>query len=93
MSPSINSARRFYLLKSWYFDDAGQLALAAFYRWKQAQQLSPALPVTFPLREELVAAGYSTSADLNGADAAELRLRAKLTRSQAEAVLRAAAAL
>lgn len=93
MSAEVKTARRMYLLKSQALSDVGQDGLAGLYRYKQEQQVSPELPADFPLRAELVAARYSTTADVDGADVAELRLRAGLTTSQAEAVIAAAAAL
>ena len=59
---------------------------AAFWRWKQERLAWPALPSSFPSRAKLIAEGYTTVRDLDGADEDELT-ELGLTRSQAQGVL------
>jgi hypothetical protein len=67
--------------------DAG-IGAVGFWRWKQEQIAWPDLPATFPSRAKLIAEGYQTVRDLDGADVDELR-EIGLTRQQALAVLAA----
>ena len=62
--------------------------------WKAKQEAEPgtALPASFPARAKLVAAGYSTDVDLDGADETEL-VDAGLTTREAQAALAAFADL
>lgn len=90
--PSVKSVRRYYLLKARTAWALGDQALAAVWQGKQEAVASTALPDDFPSRAELVAAGYSTSADLDGANIEELRSIGLGVR-QAEAVFAALAAL
>jgi len=61
---------------------------ARFWQWKQERIPWPPLPATFPARSKLIAQGYTTVRDLDGADADEL-IALGLTRPQAQAVLAA----
>lgn len=88
----IKSARRYYLHKRlearlYFCDDADGV-------WRAKQEAEPGtpLPSDFPIREALAALGYTTSQDLDGADAAELE-RAGLTTRQANEVIAAFAAI
>lgn len=85
---SINNPRRFFLLKSRAASAAGDVGLAATWRAKQAGVDATALADDFPLRARLLAAGYSTLADLDGADADELREQG-FTNAEARSVLAA----
>lgn len=92
MASEINNTRRFYLLKR-IASKAEADPLEGAWRYKQEQVSGTALPASFPYRATLVAAGYSTSQDLDGADAAELTKNAGLASRQANAVLAALADL
>jgi hypothetical protein len=89
---TIGSARRYYLHKRLearlYLDDDAD----GVWKAKQEAEAGIPLPSTFAHRATLVGLGYSTSADLDGADAAELE-RAGLTTRQANEVIAAFAAL
>jgi hypothetical protein len=85
--------RRFYLKKRKMAGEAGEHALSGLWQARQQEQPGVALPAAFPYRAELVAAGYSTSEDLDGACADELFDWAGLDNSAAKAVLAAHAAL
>lgn len=69
---SINTARRFYLLKRRAARSLGDKGLEGVWRQKQEAESGTALAATFPARAALVAAGYSTTEDLDGADTDEL---------------------
>lgn len=90
-TPRITSLRRYFLLKRL---EAARLQseLASTWRAKQEAEPGTALPSTFVLRDRLVAAGYSTKEDLNGADVEELRL-AGFTSRESQAILDAVAQL
>lgn len=88
----IRRPRRYYLHKRlesrlYFCDDADTV-------WRAKQEAEPGtpLPGDFVHRSALEALGYTTSEDLDGADADELE-RAGLTQQQAKAVLAAFAAL
>lgn len=85
---AIQTPRRYYLLKRRAALAAGEPHLAGFWRAKQEALYWPALPSDFPARAALVAAGYTTVRDLDGADTTELR-NLGLTRDQADAVVAA----
>lgn len=87
----IKSARRFYLLARLRSNQT-QDGLADIWRGRQEAQASTDLPGTFPLRARLATVGYSTVADLDGADSAEL-IGAGFAAHEAEAVMRAFANL
>lgn len=82
------SVRRYYLLKrraslkdkNWHFE--------GIWRFKQENLHWPDLPAGFPSRAKLIAEGYTTVRDIDGADVDELK-ELGLTRSEAEAVLEA----
>lgn len=88
---AVNSTRRYYLLKRLY----ARRACLEEDAWIGKQQALPGvvLPADFPSLAALVAAGYSTREDLDGAAVAELEEFAKLTTREAEAVIAALAAL
>ena len=83
---ALDTLRRYYLSKRRYFNALGETSRAAFWRWKQEQIAWPDLPTAFPSRTKLIAEGYQTVRDLDGADEDELR-EIGLTKSQAAAVL------
>lgn len=85
---SVNSARRYYLLKRLASRDLGD-GHEGTWRSKQEGAPGAALPPTFPCITRLAAAGYSTREDLTGAAADELMKRAGLTRREANAALAA----
>lgn len=87
MSPSINSTRRFYLLKRFASEGSGD-EIEQVWRAKQEAIPGSPLPSSFPLRERLSSVGYSTFEDLTGADTRELRRRG-FARDEAEAVIAA----
>jgi hypothetical protein len=87
---SVLTTRRYYLLKRL----AARRDCLEEDAWihKQAGEPGIDLPAGFPSRAALVAAGYSTREDVNGASVQELRRYACLSRSDAEAVIAAVAA-
>jgi hypothetical protein len=91
MGARVTSPRRFYLLKR-LVAVAACSSLASTWRAKQEAEPGTALPTTFPHRDRLVAAGYSTKEDLDGADATELAWSGFGSRD-ATAILEAWAAL
>lgn len=86
------SKRRYYLLKRIAAKAEGE-ATEGVWRHHQEQESGTALPASFPSRAALVAAGYSTEEDLDGADAAELTKNAGLSTQQAAAALAVLATL
>lgn len=92
MTTEVKSVRRYYLLKRLFCkraEDDNERVWQAL----QDEAAGDALPSTFPSREALVAAGYSTRQDLDGADEDELIEQVGLGRNEAKAVLAALAAL
>jgi hypothetical protein len=88
---AVNSVRRYYLLKRLF---ARQMCLEEdAWAAKQAATPGTGLPADFPARAALVAAGYTTREDVDGAEVRELRRFAKLSTAEAEAVIAAVAAL
>lgn len=69
---SINSVRRFYLLKRLRARAIGDKGLEGVFRQKQEAESGTDLAATFPAHDLLEAAGYSTEEDLDGADTDEL---------------------
>ncbi len=69
---ALGSARRYYLSKRRQAEEAGDRALAAVWQSKQLSEPGEALPDTFPSREQLAPAGYTTFEDLRGASTEEL---------------------
>jgi hypothetical protein len=67
----------------------GNSELESLWRYKQENIPSTPLPLNFPYRSELAAAGYTTMMDLDGADVPELRAVGKLRRLEAESVVEA----
>ena len=90
MPTSINSPRRYYLLKRLVTQSRDE-SIEAQWHAKQVEVAGTALPSSFPSLS-LLGAFYTTVEDLNGADVAELR-DFGLTKKQAEAVIAAAAPL
>jgi hypothetical protein len=89
---TVKSYRRYCLLKRRYNLLYGDEGLAAVWRAKQEAVPSTALPPTFPALTKLTAAGYTTKADLDGADQDEL-VGVGLTITEATAALAALAQL
>lgn len=92
MTAEIKSTRRYYLLKRLY---ARRLAEDSERIWQAKQEAEPGtlLPAAFPHRAELAAVGYTTAADLDGADADELTETVGLSTREADAVIAAFEAL
>jgi hypothetical protein len=91
MTAFINSVRRYYLLKRFAAKAKGDdIELV----WKSKQEAVPeaALPPSFPLLQRLTALGYSTDADLDGADEAELTKHG-FSSDEAQRILAALASL
>lgn len=84
---TLNNLRRFYLHKRIW---AAQLDddWDKFWQGKQEAHPGTSLATSFPHRVALVACGYSTTEDLDGADENEL-LRVGFTPLQAEQILAA----
>ncbi len=91
-SQQVLTPRRYYLLERLAAYAREDFAIGAVFRAKQEAEAATVLPVDFPSRALLVAAGYSTVEDINGADLEEL-LCAQLSTKQAETVLTELAAL
>ena len=85
--------RRFYLKKRKMAAKGGELALSAVWHARQEEQASDPLPVGFPAKSELEAAGYTAIGDLEGAAEDELMDWAQLSSNAARAVVAAYAAL
>lgn len=85
---SIGSARRYYLGKRLGAARGGDPALGGAWRALQEAEPGTSLSGSFPARSKLVAAGYSTVEDIDGADVSELQA-AGLTRAEATAALAA----
>lgn len=81
--------RRYYLLKSHAAAEREDTALERAWWAKQDGTAGTALVATFPSRAALVAARYTTTEDLDGAEADELIDHAGLNRAQANLVLAA----
>lgn len=80
------TVRRYYLGKRLDAVRLGDLALSYFWRFKQEELYWPDLPADFPGRAILVAVGYTTVRDLDGATEDEL-VDVGLSRSVAAAAL------
>lgn len=80
------------MLKKFETADHYEWVLSAFWRHKQETADGTPLPDGFPAKELLEAAQYEALEDIDGADVAELRLRANLQPSTAQAVIAAATA-
>jgi hypothetical protein len=91
-SQQVRSVRRYYLLERLAACARDDFAIASVFRAKQEAEPATPLPADFPSRAVLVAAGYSTVEDINGADLEELQC-ARLTTKQAVTVLTELAAL
>lgn len=84
------SQRRYCLYKRFNARDERNTALELLWRGYQEAQPGTALPSEFPARAKLVAVGYVAGADLIGADESELKDYARLTNTEAAAVVAAA---
>jgi hypothetical protein len=85
--------RRIYLKNRKLTAEAGEHAISSVWQARQEEQPGTGLPSDFPYRDELVAAGYSTSEDLEGACADELAEWAGISGRDAKTILAAYAAL
>lgn len=87
------SYKRYLLLKALSADAMEQPALAAAWRGRLAE-LPPSdeLPLTFPFRARLIAAGYTSLVFLDGATENELAIYAGFAPLDARAVVAAATA-
>ncbi len=92
-APAVPSPRRYYLLKRLEAVRAGDQPIDGVWRSKQEAQPGAALPATFPFRSQLVAVGYATAEDLDGATVDELVEHTALPSRDAAAVVAAAANL
>ena len=84
----LKRARRYYLAKRVAARRDDDEALELTWQAKQEAEPGTALAADYPARAALVAAGYTTTEDLDGADADELRAAGLSTRD-AEAALAA----
>ena len=89
----VKTARRYFLLQAQAEERQADPDFGGVWRSKQQQVEGTALPSTFPHRARLVAAGYSTVEDLDGAEAPELVRQVRLSLREAQAVLLALASL
>lgn len=87
---TLGSARRYYLAKRHAAAERCDTALESVWRGKQEAEPGEALAADFPYHARLVAAGYETYEDLDGADSDELVEQGFSTR-EAAAILTAAA--
>jgi hypothetical protein len=85
--------RRIYLKNRKMTADAGELAISGVWQARQEEQPGTDLPANFPVRTELLAAGYIAIEDLEGACADELVEWAGIDNQAAKAVVAAYAAL
>jgi len=88
----IKRPRRYYLAKRLHNERLVD-GLQAYWRAAQEACAGDDLPTTFPSRSKLVAAGYSTIEDIDGATADELRDTVGLSRPEADQVIAGIAAL
>ena len=86
------AARRYYLRMRLAEDVLDCPEQASVWRAKQEAEPGVVLPSTFPHRARLIAAGYGTVEDIDGADVAELQ-RSGFYSREAEAILQALAEL
>lgn len=89
----IGTLRRYYLFKRITAKQQDDLALSAVWQGKQEGEPGAALPADFPHKERLAAVGYVAKEDLDFADAEELGDYVGLSRSDANEVIAAHAAL
>lgn len=87
----MRSPRRYYLLKLLSARRLGHEE--GVWRAKLQEYSGSPLPGTFPSRAALIAAGYTTVEDVDGATPLELQLFARLPTKAARRVIAAAAAL
>lgn len=69
----VRNLRRYALFKRRAAEEVGDRAVRDVWKSKQEEMPGTALGADFPSRSRLVALGYSTTEDLDGADACELR--------------------
>lgn len=72
LATTINTVRRFYLLKRRAARRFGDKGLEGVWRQKQEAESGTALSASFPAADLLELAGYTTEEDLDGADIDEL---------------------
>jgi hypothetical protein len=90
MSATIESVRRYYLLRKFSVLESDDLYdMGQTWRAKQEAVAGTSLPSDFPHLSTLQAVGYSTKEDLTGADSAELVTNAGLNTVEATSVLAA----
>jgi len=85
----VPTPRRYYLLKRFAAIKSQQLPLSYFWRAKQEAIFWPPLPANFPARAQLIAGGYYTVRDLDGATTTELQQNLSVTLATAQAVVAA----
>lgn len=88
----VGTIRRYYRLRAEALRQQAAEAVAAVYEAKAEAQPGTQFPDNFPLRDRLIAAGYSVVEELRGATADELVAKG-FTRRQAERILEALAGL
>lgn len=87
--PQFKRARRYYLhQRFWYLRVEKSIGQASVWQAKQEAEPGTPLAADFPYLALLVAAGYSTVEDIDGADQAEL-MEAGLSAAQASTALAA----
>ena len=84
------SPRRYYLLKWRGLEDLDEHELALLFKAKQVEIVGTDLPLSFPGRDALIAAGYTAIEDVRGAESEELT-ELGLTEDDANAAIEAAA--
>jgi hypothetical protein len=89
----VRRARRYYFLQRLAAHERCEPGLEAALRGKQEEQPGTLFASDFPFKASLEAAGYLAIEDVDGADCHELREKAGLDQSAAQAVIAAAAAL
>lgn len=92
-TPRIKTHRRYCLLKRLRAKRNQETALEAVWQGKQEAAPGDSLPTDFPLLSYLIAAGYSTTQDLDGADADELADAGGFTARESQAIFAALAPL
>lgn len=85
---SVERVRRYYLLKRLAAARRKDDVLAGAWQGKQEAEPGTPLAADFPYRSRLVAAGYSTAEDLDGASSEELQ-QSGFTAREATAALAA----
>ncbi len=83
----VNNLRRYCLLMAYDARLRGEAGLEWALRGRQQETAGTALVTSWPSYAQLIAAGYTTREDLDGADSRELITLARLNRAQAEAAI------